>query len=117
MKRGRILIMGQTKESTYELRNMLDNRNFELEIALSRDVGKLILSQRKMDLLVLHTEALSPDLEEFFEFLDDRGIEIPVMLFGEESKKLKEKVPLRSEVTCFEKPYPVDEVMTTIQEM
>lgn len=117
MQRGRILIMGQTKENTYELRNMLDRKNFELEIALSSNVGKAILSQRKMSLLVLHTEALSLDLEEFFEFLDDRGIEIPVMLFGEESKTLKEKMPLRSEVTCFEKPYPVDDVMTMIQDM
>ena len=35
MERGRILILGQSKEHTYEVRNLLDNRKFEIEIALS----------------------------------------------------------------------------------
>ena len=58
MERGRILILGQTKDSTYEIRNLLDNRRYELEIALSREVAKQILAQRRMDLLIIHTEML-----------------------------------------------------------
>ena len=115
MERGRILILGQTKESTYEIRHLLDNRAFELEIALSRDVGKQILSQRRMNLLILHTEAMSAETEEFFEFLEDRGIEIPVFLFGDEAQRIGENIPACGTVTCFEKPYAVDQVMTSIQ--
>jgi DNA-binding NtrC family response regulator len=115
MDRGRILIMGQTKESTYEIRNLLDNKRYELEIALSRDVGKMILSQRKMNLLILHTEAIDTEVEEFFEFLEERGIEIPIFLLGEEAKRFRETLPARSEVACFEKPYPVEEMLTTIK--
>lgn len=115
MERGRILIMGQTKENTYEIRNLLDNKTYELEIALSRDVGKQILSQRRMNLLIVHTEAIDAETAEFFDFLYDRGIEIPVFLLGEEAQKLSESLMIRSKVTCFEKPYAVDQVLTTIR--
>lgn len=115
MERGRILILGQTKENTYEIRNLLDNRQYELEIALSREVGKQILSQRRMNLLILHTEAIDAETTEFFEFLDDRGIEIPIFLLGEEAEKLGGDIATHSKVTCFEKPYPVDQVLTTIR--
>ena len=117
MERGRILILGQTKENTYEIRNLLDSKRFELEIALSKDVGKLILSQRRMNLLILHTETIDAETQEFFEFLEERGIEIPVVLFGDEAKRLRETIPLSADVPCFEKPYAVDEVMTTIQSL
>ena len=115
MDRGRILIMGQTKESTYEIRNLLDNKRYELEIALSRDVGKLILAQRRMNLLILHTEAVEGDMEEFFDFLEERGIDIPIFLLGEEAKRFRETLPSRSEVACFEKPYAVDDMLTSIK--
>lgn len=117
MHRGRILILGQTKENTYEIRNMLDNKSFELEIALSRETGKQILSQRRMSLLILHTEAIDGETEDFFEYLEDRGIEIPVLLFGEEANRLGESMPIRSNVRCFEKPYAVDDVLTTIKSL
>ena len=115
MDRARILILGQTKESTYEIRNLLDNKRFELEIALSRDVGKMILAQRKMNLLILHTEAITTEMEEFFEFLEEKGIEIPIFLLGEEAKKFRETIPARTEVACFEKPYAVEEMLTSIK--
>jgi len=114
MDRGRILILGQTKESTYEIRNLLDHRRYELEIALSRDVGKLILAQRKMNLLILHTEMLGAEMEEFFEFLEEKGIEIPIFLLGEEAKKFRESLPEKQEVSCFEKPYALEQMLTTI---
>ena len=115
MDRGRILILGQTKESTYEIRNLLDSRRFELEIALSRDVGKMILAQRKMNLLILHTEMVNPEMEEFFEFLEEKGIEIPIFLLGEEAQRFRESIPERSEVSCFDKPYPVEQMLTSIE--
>jgi len=115
MERGRILILGQTKENTYEIRNLLDNRRYELEIALSRDVGKMILSQRRMNLLILHTEAINAELQEFFEFLEDRRIDIPVFILGEEATKIAQTVSAPSGVTCFDKPYAVDKMLTTIK--
>lgn len=117
MERGRILILGSTKENTYEIRNLLDNRRFELEIALSGDVGKMILSQRKMNLLILHTEAIDAQTQEFFEFLEERGIDLPVFVLGEEASRLRETIPLSSGVSCFEKPYPVDEMLTSIRSL
>ena len=115
MERGRILILGQTKENTYEIRNLLDNKRYELEIALSKDIGKLILLQRRMNLLIIHTEMLDPETQEFFEFIEERGIEIPIFLLGEEARKLREIIAPRTEVTCFEKPYAVGEMLTSIK--
>ncbi|MBI4602871.1 MAG: hypothetical protein HY721_13015 [Planctomycetes bacterium] len=115
MDRGRILILGQTKENTYEIRNLLDNRHFELEIALSRELGKMVLAQRRMNLLVMHTEAIDGDMEEFFEFLEERGIDIPILILGEEAKRFRDFAPSRATVTCFEKPYPVEQMLTAIQ--
>lgn len=114
MNSGRILILGQTKESTYEIRNLLDQKRFELEIALSRDVGKQILAQRRMNLLILHTEIVNQELEEFFEFLEEKGIDLPVFLLGEEATRFRETLPERAEVRCFDKPYPVDQMLASL---
>jgi DNA-binding NtrC family response regulator len=115
MERGRILILGNSKESTYEIRNLLDNRRYELEIALSPEVGKSILSERWMNLLIIHTEILDERSVKFFEFLADRDIDIPILILGEEAKKFREVVHSRNEVGCFEKPYPVDEMLSYIR--
>jgi DNA-binding NtrC family response regulator len=115
MDRGRILIIGNSKETTYELRNMLDNRRFELEIALSPDVGKTILSERWMNLLIIHTELLDDRSAKLFEFIADRDLEIPIIVVGEEAKKFRETFHSRNEVEFFEKPYPVDEMLSYIQ--
>jgi DNA-binding NtrC family response regulator len=117
MDRGRILILGQTKENTYEIRNMLDAQRFELEIALSQEIGKAVLSQRKMNLLILHTEAIDGHMEELFDFLEERGIEIPIIVLGEEATRLRENLPAGTRVDCFEKPYPVETVLSAIHSM
>ena len=114
MKQGRILILGQTKENSYEIRNLLDNRRFELEIALNPEVGKLILGARRMNLLIIHTEMISEQLAEFFDFLDERGISIPMMLLGEEASQLRDQLPDAEQVACFDKPYAVDEMVSYI---
>ena len=88
MERGRILILGNSKETTYELRNLLDNHRFELEIALSADVGRSILSERWMNLLIIHTELLDERSARLFEFMADRDIEIPILVVGEERQEV-----------------------------
>jgi DNA-binding response OmpR family regulator len=115
MERGRILIIGNSKETTYEIRNLLDNRRFELEIALTPEVGRTILSERWMNLLIIHTELLDERSMKLFEFLADRDIEIPIMILGEEARKFRDVVRSRNEVECFEKPYPVDEMLSYIR--
>jgi len=114
MERGRILILGNSKETTYEIRNLLDNRRFELEIALTPEVGRSILSERWMNLLIVHTEMLDEKSAKFFEFLSDRDIDIPIMILGEEAEKFRGEMRNR-EVECFEKPYPVDEMLSFIR--
>jgi DNA-binding response OmpR family regulator len=119
MDSGRILILGQTKENSYEIRNLLDNRKFELEIALNKEVGKTVLSTRMMDLLIVHTEAIDEDTTEFFDYLNDRGISIPVMVVGEEAKSLADRIDMEHEeaVRCFEKPYAVEELISYIEDL
>jgi len=114
MERGRILIVGNSKESTYEIRNILDNRRFELEIALSPEVGRSILAERWMNLLIIHTDLLDDRCEKLFEFIADRDIEIPILIVGEEAKKYREVISTRNETEFFEKPYPVDEILNFI---
>ncbi len=121
MQRGRILILGQTKENSYEIRNLLDNRRFELEIALNKEVGKTVLSTRMMDLLIVHTEAIDEEATEFFQYLHDRDIGIPVMVVGEEAQTLSAPITERAvedqPVRCFDKPYPVQELLGFIEEL
>ena len=117
MQRGRILIMGQTKESTYEIRNLLDSKKYELEIALSKEMGKMILTQRQMNLLILHTEILNEESKEFFEFLSKEGVELPVFILGEDASRLAETVEAASNVSCFDKPYPINEMLESIGEL
>ncbi len=115
MERGRILIIGNSKETTYEIRNLLDHHRFELEIALTPDVGKSILSERWMNLLIIHTEMLDERSLKLFEFLHDRDIDIPILVLGDEAKKFKNAVSTRGAVEFFEKPYPVQEMLSYIK--
>ncbi len=115
MERGRILILGQTKEHTYEVRNLLDSRKFEIEIALSAETAKTILTQRYMNLLVLHTEVPLEAVNEFFSFVRDRAIDLPLLVCGEETTQFRESIPDWLEVSYFEKPYAVDEIYSCIQ--
>ena len=115
MERGRILILGQTKEHTYEVRNLLDHRKFEIEIGLSAEVAKTILTQRYMNLLILHTEVPLEAAKEFFTFVKDRAIDLPLLIFGEETTQLRELIPNWMDVSYFEKPYAVDEIYRCIE--
>jgi DNA-binding response OmpR family regulator len=117
MDRGRILIFGQTKENSYEIRNLLDNKRFELEIVLSGTVGRQILSTRLMNLLVVHTEAIDDEGREFLSYLEEQEIPIPVMILGEEAAKFRESVGEERQVACFEKPYAVEQVLDYIRSL
>lgn len=115
MHRQRILILGQTKDNTYEIRNLLDQRRFELEIALSPDTGRTILATRRMSVIVLHTEALDDRITEFLDFLDDSAIDVPIVLMGEEASAMRERFfQPEAAVYAFEKPYPVEELVSFI---
>jgi hypothetical protein len=79
------------------------------------DVAKTILAQRYMNLLVLHTEVPAQETTEFLDFIRDRAIDLPLLVFGEETTQLREQIPSWLEVSYFEKPYPADDVYRTIQ--
>ncbi len=114
MERGRILIVGGSKESTYEIRNLLDHRRFELEIALSPDVGKSVLAERWMNLLIIHTDLLDERCVKLFEFMADKDMDIPIMVVGEDARKYREVFDDRKEVAFFEKPYPLEDMLNFI---
>ncbi len=114
MDRGRILLLGQSKEHTYEVRNLLDNKRFEIEIALSVEVAKTVLTQRGMNLLVMHTEVSQENAREFFDFCEERGVTIPLFVFGEETTQFRDLTPDWVHVSYFEKPYAADEVFREI---
>lgn len=115
MKQGRILILGQSKESSFEIRTLLEDPRFELEIALNKDIGKMVLASRRMSLLVMHTELVGTESAEFFEYLANEGIEIPVMLVGDDASGLEQHILGQPTVKSFDKPYPADEVRSYIE--
>ena len=115
MERGRILILGKSKENTYEVRNLLDNRKFEIEIALSVDVGRTVLSQRYMNLIIMHTEVSREEATEFFAYVDQQAVDLPLFVFGEETTQYRDLLPEWVEATYFEKPYAASSVYSAIQ--
>ena len=117
MDRGRILILGKSKETTYEIRSLLDNQRFELEIALSAEVGKSVLSTRHMHLIMVHTEMLSEPEREFVDFLKERRDLVPMAILGEQARQIGPKLALKSPFRCFDKPYVSDEVLSFIREL
>ena len=115
MERGRILIMGENKETTYEIRSLLDNQKFELEIALSSEVGKLVLDSRQMNLVMIHSGMIQKDDMEFRNFVKQRSYNLPVALLGNNAVDLHREMDLHSEVQCFVKPYRVDDIVSFIK--
>ena len=116
MDRGRILILGQSKETTYEIRNLFDNKRFELEIALNQEVGKQVLANRQMSLIMIHTEMLKEG-DDFFRFLNDRAIEVPVLVLGEEASDYRQGDSSRNDIHCFDKPYVSSDVLGCIDNL
>ena len=115
MERGRILILGGSKETTYEIRNLLDNHRFELEIALSKEVGEQVLTIRKMNLIMIHTELLKDDEQAFFSFLRERSIDVPVFVLGDEAERFRSaNAASTNDVHYFGKPYVTSDVMSRI---
>ncbi|MBI4585168.1 MAG: hypothetical protein HY717_14240 [Planctomycetes bacterium] len=115
MERGRILILGNSKDTTYEIRNLLDNQRFELEIALSPEVGKQVLNSRKMNLIVIHTEMLQSQNVDFLQFLKDRINDIPMMILGEQAEQFQSTFSENPDVRCFGKPYEQRAVISFIK--
>ena len=114
MERGRILILGNSKETTYEIRSLLDNHRYELEIALSPEVGKLVLDTRKMNLIMIHSEVLQENDMEFLEYLKHRDYKIPVVVMGDRVEALV-GARLKQDLHCFAKPYQTHDVISYIQ--
>ena len=117
MDRGRILIFGESKETSFELRNLFDNHRFELESALNKDVGKTVLSTRMMNLIVMHSETINEESTEFFSYLTGQGVSLPLMVCGEDADNCKEKIDYEGTVACFDKPYPVADVLDYVAEL
>ena len=91
MKKGRILILGNHKDSAYAMRNVFDLEPHELELALQLDVAKSILCDRRIDLIVLDPMVC---LQEGFDLIDfqlDHGLRVPIVLVGGESTGVRRR--------------------------
>ena len=92
MKKGRILIIGRDKDSAYALRNVFELEPHELELALQLDVGKAVLRDRRVDLIVLDPAVCLQDDFDLVEFQLDHGLEVPIVLVGGESTGVRRRV-------------------------
>ena len=117
MERGRILIIGDNKETTYEIRSLLDNQRFELEIALSSEVGKLVLDSRQMNLIMVDSAMIQKEDVEFLKFLQKRALDTPVAILGDDAQSVPRDVEITGEVQCFGKPYRIDDVLSFIRRL
>ena len=116
MERGRILILGNSKETTYEIRSLLDNHRFEVEIALSQEVGKAVLSTRQMNLVMLHTEMLQAEDVDFLSFLKEKLERTPVAILGGENGT-EAPIEFTSDVGRFPKPYRSEDLLSFIDSL
>ena len=117
MERGRILILGTNKETTYEIRSMLDSYRFELEIALSPEVGRQVLDTRQMNLILVHSEMLKGEETELLQYLRSNRDRIPLAVMGEAAESLGRAADLPFDVKCFDKPYQTDDVISFIKDL
>lgn len=92
MERGRLLIIGREKDAVYAIRNVFELEALELELALGLDVGKAILVDRHIDLIIMDPHI---GLEEDFDLLDfqlDHGLRVPICIVGGESTGVRRRI-------------------------
>ena len=92
MKKGRILIIGRDKDSAYALRNVFELEPHELELALTFDVAKTVLRERRIDLVILDPQVCLKEDFDLIDFQLDYGLEVPLVLVGGESTGVRRKV-------------------------
>ena len=92
MLKGRILIIGRDKDSAYALRNVFEMEPHELELALSLDVAKAVLRERRIDLVILDPHVCLDEDFDFIEFQLDHGLLVPIVLVGGESTGVRRRV-------------------------
>ena len=117
MERGRILILGQKKDSAYALRNVFDLGRHEIEIALQLDVAKAVLKERVVDLIVLDAQVC---LQEDFDLLDfqlDHGLCVPIALVGGESTGVRRKVRSKQGVKVYFLPADGFKLLEFVREL
>lgn len=104
METGRLLIVGQDKDSAYAIRNVFEMERLELELALSLDLAKEILTTRQVHLIVVDPAIC---LETDFDLLDfqiDHGLEVPLVLVGGESTGVRRKIRSKKGIKVYSVP-------------
>ena len=101
MEMGRILIIGQEKDSAYAIRNVFELERYELELALQIDVAKSILTTRHIDLIVLDPHISCDENFDIIDFQLDHGLEIPIVVVGGELVGAKRKVRTRRGIQVY----------------
>ena len=117
MERGRILVIGQKKDSAYAIRNVFDLERHELELALQLDVAKAILKERVIDVIVIDPQVC---LQEDFDLIDfqlDHGLEVPVVIVGGESTGVRRKIRTKKGVKVHSVPADGFKLIDFVKEM
>jgi DNA-binding NtrC family response regulator len=92
MQQGRILIVGQKKDSAYAIRNVFDMERLEIEVALELDVAKAVLLERVIDLIILEPAVCLQDDFDLVDFQLDHDLGVPMVLVGGEASGARRKV-------------------------
>ena len=117
MERGRILIVGQKKDSAYAIRNVFDLERHELELALQLDIAKAILKERVIDLIVLDPAVCQQEDFDLVDFQLDHGLEVPIVIVGGESTGVRRKVRSKKGVKVYSVPADGFKLIDFVNEM
>jgi len=115
MQRRRILLIGTSKESVFQIRTLLEGQPLELEIALGEDVARTVLRERVMHAIILDAAIIASDPLELFEFILDRGLDLPVILVGEGAEAAAAGVPPELFAIPLPKPFTAQDLAGAIR--
>jgi two-component system copper resistance phosphate regulon response regulator CusR len=113
----RILLVDQNLKTVEQLRDPLEERAFDVEIALSSETGLEILQQRRVDAVLMSIDdAQEEDPATFVRGLRDRFPEVPVVLVSE-SVDTSELEPALGEAlrASHRKPLSLDDLLADIE--
>ncbi len=113
----RILLVDRNLKTVEQLRDPLEERAFDVEIALSGEIGLQILHARRIDAILLSLDE-SPD-EDPFVFVNGLGAhdaEIPVILVSEGVDTAEIEPALGPALSAIHrKPLSLDDLLADIE--
>ena len=115
----RILLVDRNLKTVEQLRDPLEARAFDVEIALSGEIGLQILHARRIDAILLSLdESPEEDPSVFVDGFVAHDVEIPVILVTENVDTSEFESALgRSLRAIHRKPLSLDELLSDIERL